>query len=274
MKEDGAIKSVTDLVAQIKQIPSSKSKHAHVRWLWRGQADCSWKLVPGVYRTSFPAENEDDRLLIERHLAQDFRIESARLLGARRNDAELYFLQQHYGMPTRLLDWSNNALAALFFAVTEVPDKDGTLFFMDGYQLAITQRSIPTYRGIVTSRHEEFQRALKRICNWRENTSFSEFLMAIRPDQVDSRVCRQRSCFTFHVPGHDALTKEKENTTLRFFKIPADRKTTIREELSALGIDDFSIFDDMQSLARRLKNAHNISRFPAREESNVQRHQE
>jgi hypothetical protein len=45
---------------------------------------------------------------------QDFRILSAANLSGKMAEEDLYFLMQHYGMPTRLLDWSTNALTALY----------------------------------------------------------------------------------------------------------------------------------------------------------------
>ena len=63
--------------------------------------------------------------------------------GTRRGEdgeAEFYILQQHYRMWTRRLDWTSNALAGLFFAVSSNPDQDGMLFMMDAYQLGPTQK--------------------------------------------------------------------------------------------------------------------------------------
>src|SRR6266436_6621046 len=120
MKEDDTFESILDLLKLIRPHELGSQEYSHVRWWWRGHADHSSELQPGVYRPDFPAKNEEDRLLVERHLAQDFRIEAARLYTGNKSDSELYFLQQHYRIRTRLLDWSNNALAALFFAVSHL----------------------------------------------------------------------------------------------------------------------------------------------------------
>lgn len=144
------IEKVSDLVNRIRDYNKAATNHAHLRYWWRGQADADWELLPGVYRPTFPESDEARRLELERHLAQDFTVESAGLIET--SDAlRLYFLQQHYGMPTRLLDWTTNALAALFFAVKDKEkwSRDGALFFMDAYQLAVTQNVQP--RGISTT---------------------------------------------------------------------------------------------------------------------------
>ena len=46
------------------------------------------------------------------------------------NNWDLYFLMQHYGAPTRLLDWTESALIALYFAVRDNPGYyDSAVYF-------------------------------------------------------------------------------------------------------------------------------------------------
>ena len=81
-------------------------------------------------------------------------------------------------MPTRLLDWTTNALAALFFAVRDKDklDRDGAVFFMDAYQLAVTQKTKP--EGISTT-HKWFNDSVRRISEWRDDLQFPKAIMPV-----------------------------------------------------------------------------------------------
>src|SRR5258706_3431340 len=82
-------------------------------------------LCPGVYRDDFskraadyPGQDdlEKKRLNLEREMLSEFRTSGATFLG-NANRVDIYFIAQHFGMPTRLLDWTTNSLAGLFLAV-------------------------------------------------------------------------------------------------------------------------------------------------------------
>jgi len=194
-------------------------------------------------------------------MAQDFRVEAAALLSDTKDNAGLYFLQQHYKMPTRLMDWTYSPLAALHFAVAEskYEDADGMLFILDAYSLAPCQK-VPEskFRGIATSRNEEFKKALHGIFDWWEPPPFPTYIMPVRPDRADKRVILQKGCFTFHPPGKGVLT-QKESDSLLSFVVPKGSKKNLRDELFLLGIDPFSIYGDLDSLAARLKFAYHVS---------------
>jgi hypothetical protein len=173
---------------------------------------------------------------------QDFRVMSAGLRAGNESDAEIYFLQQHYGMPTRLLDWTNSPLAALYFATThdrEHDRSDAELFMIDAY----------TLKGIATSRRKEFQEALESIARWRKE-KHTDMLLPVRPDHFDRRIGLQRSGFTFHGPKKQVLA------TASSVKIPHSAKEEIRRQLSVAAIDHFSVFGDLDHLSRRLVEAY------------------
>jgi len=172
----------------------------------------NWPLTPGVYRSCFPEKDETDRPRLERHLNQDFRIQAAALIAGEKNDQELYFLQQHYGIPTRLLDWSTNPLAPPSCSQPlTVRRFDGAVFMMDAYQLAVCQGAQDPFLGVATSRLGAFKQALRPICAWESEDLFPPFIIPVCPNHFDRRVMLQRSGFTFHPPMRRGLTRAENN---------------------------------------------------------------
>jgi FRG domain len=78
--------------------------------LWfRGHGRASWPLEPGWYR--YPnAKGAGDEYYTESTLLENFRLRAPTYLDRLpTSDWEWLFLMQHYGLPTRLLDWTGIA---------------------------------------------------------------------------------------------------------------------------------------------------------------------
>jgi hypothetical protein len=255
------VNSVQSLMREIENSGLTAQNHGHVRVWFRGHSREGWPLQPGVYRGRLEGVSEPDRWNVERHLTQDFLVQSAGLRHGNETDAGLYFLQQHYGMPTRLLDWTNNPLAALFFASIADPRSDGELFMLDAYQFQTASGTVRSFlgrdfRGIATAGHPVFESALVPIFRWKPDV-FPSFIIPVRPSYSDVRISSQRSCFTFHVPDQFVIDLAA-NPTLRVYRVPMSAKPAIIKELRLLGVDQFRVFGDLSSLSTTLKRYYDV----------------
>ena len=124
------INSLTEYVEEIKQVSYKLIKNGanqNETLLFRGQSNTDFELLPSIARNrrgacSITIFNEE-RNLIE--------LAKYKLPDVFRNDLlplEMLALLQHHGIPTRLLDVTENALVALYFACCDNSDKDGEVF--------------------------------------------------------------------------------------------------------------------------------------------------
>lgn len=268
------ILNITDLIKEIDNARNSaqfSKERTHVNIWFRGQPEHDLSLKPRVYRDHFGRGPEPERLDTERMLMQDFTLQSGSLRDSKATDEEVYFLQQHYRMPTRLLDWTTSPLAALFFAVQDTKEnKDGELFMMDASKFRLNkdngERKYKSwvngqdfiFVGTAQAGHPIFRDSVRIISWWQaSNDKFPEFIIPVRPHYFDVRVGLQRSCFTFHVPKQTAVDVDN-NPSLTQFRIPTKEKSEIRKQLGTLGIDAFRVYGDLEHLSETLISAYDL----------------
>lgn len=104
--------------------------------IWfRGQTDHTWPLEPHAFRLRDNPTGFED---VEAALFHKFRMRQPELRDICRCQLDWLCLMQHYDLPTRLLDFTENVLVALYFAVCESAAEDtadGALFALSAYKL-------------------------------------------------------------------------------------------------------------------------------------------
>ena len=91
------------------------------RYLFRGMGSADWKLAPAFDRR-FGYLDPDERMRVWAELIEQWRRgceEHGHADGSAGREVGLWALGQHYGLPTRLLDWSTSPYIAAFFAFKE-----------------------------------------------------------------------------------------------------------------------------------------------------------
>lgn len=100
---------------------------------FRGHGKIIGELTPGIFRDNFPPDQLRLRKDIEFELITKFKLNAPSLesnLPDYEDHVSWLFLMQHHGLPTRLLDWTESVLVALYFAVSENKKVDGELWAM------------------------------------------------------------------------------------------------------------------------------------------------
>ncbi len=210
---------------------------------FRGQEDASWPLVPKAHR--FVRVDEDN-------LRNEFRRRGAVLMNAEErptNNWEWYFLMQHYGAPTRLLDWSGGSLLALYFAVrNNKADGDAAVWALEPWRL---NESVIGKFEVMEYGEEECVSYLPPVFS---NAPIPELPLAVQPPHIFRRIAAQGSYFTVHGSNRDGLSAVKwiKDVYLRKFVVPRLSIATIRADLATCGIVETTVFPDIEALAREL----------------------
>ncbi|HVT13446.1 MAG TPA: FRG domain-containing protein [Fimbriimonadaceae bacterium] len=227
-------------------------------------------LRPKLFRTTSKIQKCFER---ENALLSAFAREGVPFLPATINPEDgfwqLYHLMQHYGVPTRLLDWSESSLVGLYFALRQPPKAtQPKVWILDPYLL---QEHSIGYKFVYDTFHlaqmgeKEALNRYKVIQEWdnvKRKISLAEFPehpVSIFPPHVDRRITTQRSVFTVHGSIKDGLLELARSAHTPFlYQLPLDSKwaSYMRTQLWQAGITEATLFPDLEGLARHISQSY------------------
>lgn len=250
---------------------------------YRGVNDATWSLAPGASRARGELRGEE----VEDSLIEDFLVS----VGSRGGVAtaadpwELYALAQHYGLRTRLLDWSKSPLVALYFALEDAakqPKPRPAVFALNAFRLnelvtgryevfvaRSTQDEPLDSNGSAKSRarfgpgaylSDYLPLALRR--DSRRGASVPPGVLAIEPQLSNRRLQGQDGCFTVH--GRATPLEALPPAGLRrcLVCLEADLKTLpieqFMEQLHIAGLREDDIYQDLGSLCKRINREWSV----------------
>lgn len=204
--------------------------HDGMGYLFRGQADSSWKLLPKAGRREFILSGNNDLGRFWTWTRQAVAYSSLPL-----SDMERLAIAQHHGLATRLLDWSTNPLVACFFACSEQIEKDGAVYMYETPDKVISEEyTLDTLRN-------------------------NHGVFAFFPKSISPRVLNQKGVFTVHCDASSEIVVKESRLynsepNLIILTVPAKLKGDIIRHLEDYGIDKAVLFPDLDGLSAHINN--------------------
>jgi hypothetical protein len=248
------IKSLAEYINEVEKLYSEWDLSGGEIW-YRGVPSNRFDLIPNIVWRKL-GQKEDG-------LTYDFLINYRPFTDTSiDNPWELYALMQHYGLPTRLLDWTKSPLIALFFALENYKShkKDYSIVWaMNPWELnklTVNDESIfvPGMKGDPSAINVDSYLPVPL-----RQDNIAGLLpdpIAIEPPFSNKRILAQQGCFTVHGSKKESILKYFEGVDLKglitFYIEKNQTKKDMITSLYRIGISEENIYQDLSSLSKRL----------------------
>lgn len=228
-------------LAEFIEISSAVTERTQRYW-FRGHGSANWSLTPSALRHS----SEKKRTTALEAIDSFKRLAATKIRDAPPPNDDLQWIQigRHYGLPTRLLDWTENAAIGLYFACEHViedgKEQDGLTFILDPIELnVIVDRTRPR----ILDAYRDADLIMPYFELKGRSTPRGRPSIALDPVWNSERLVLQKGKFTLHGAGEFALST-KQAPSLVALAVLSEDKDALLNELQTIGIDEMSIFPE------------------------------
>ncbi len=256
------VSSFQDVLTKITEITE---KNSNSFLFFRGSASVSFKEEPGIYRNQNLKclENEDEMYSeVERRCCSDF----PNTMSVFAKLAKM----QHYGLPTRLLDVTQNLLVALYFACRQDNAHKDDIGMIDVYIVQKNEvkrhddREVALISSLAKCTYSSFQsdewkRELKAHSGMAdisddEVETISKKILFVLPELNNERIKIQSGAFIlFGASRNKEMPKIKSYECVRFY-IDKKVKLQIIQQLKIMGISDSILFPELEICMKDIKS--------------------
>ena len=226
------------------------------RYAFRGLSDATYRLETTLTRLC------GDKADLERHLLRNFRKYAHRDVVEKDSIWHWLSVAQHYGLATRLLDWTYSPFVAMHFATANINkfDIDGGIWavnYLKAHQLLPKKlRDDLEVEGANVFTVRMLSESVKSL-NLLSQMSAKSFVIFFEPPSMDDRIVNQFALFSVMPNPSAALDHWLDQHPHLWHKIiiPASLKWEIRDKLDQANMTERVLFPGLDALSHWL-NRH------------------